>query len=149
MAINSDFLCFLSQYIILSYSYNMKKILSICISCLLISSCSFFDSKEALKRDESRLSDLRNLQSIVERYYYDHDEFYPNSLWDLENIPSDPKTGEIMSGCTFGYTYEVWDYPDLKNQTYTLKSCLETTTYKQKMGETDGGSDDNKYEIIQ
>jgi len=125
-------------------------------------------NNEKNKRDISRVSDLLKIKYIIENFYSDYAE-YPNTkefrkilinyinsnengdVSDFfekvmnNNIPKDPKKGVIIDWCKFGYIYKVWSYFWIKNQLYTLSTCLENTNLS--ILNSDWWSDDKRYQI--
>lgn len=72
----------------------------------------------ATARDASRISDIRNIQTLVELHFTRNDT-YPTSLndknlTDLGRIPKAPKVGD-------DYEYETWD-----GVNYCIKAQLES-----------------------
>lgn len=82
-----------------------------------------------ISRDEKRKSDLNQIQSALEQYKSQNQE-YPQNLSDLveegflPEIPVDPKDGENIQGSetvVYGYEY----LPEVDGSTYTLFGILE------------------------
>ncbi|MCA9347909.1 prepilin-type N-terminal cleavage/methylation domain-containing protein [Candidatus Saccharibacteria bacterium] len=79
-------------------------------------------SAQARARDSDRKNELKNLQTKLETYFGDHDE-YPAALSDLEPAPSGDETTGPRSDA---YTYT----PSANQQSYTLTASLENDSDK-------------------
>lgn len=92
------------------------------------------EDQSYLEENEQRLNDLTTIATVLEAYKVENGS-YPSAdkiegalaQSDLvENIPSDPRQGEIdKAGQAFGYVYAVYDGIGGENSVYVLSALFE------------------------
>ncbi len=97
----------------------------------------------ARSRDARRIADIKQIQTALEMYYNDHNQYPPNINSPIGSstnpylaiVPTAPKPFD--GTCTDGdntYTYTPTNMGDATNASYTLSYCLGNATGGVKAG---------------
>jgi len=134
-----------------------------------------FTSQIQKARDATRTSDIKALQNWLEQVFQDV-QMYPwkattitstnwctpsaatvsntsiycaVSLWFINKLPKDPKSGQSWNWSALEYTYNVWDLDWVTNQVYELSHWVESNWNKasKASNSVDSWNDENRVEF--